>query len=86
MPTSWSRRSALPDAVAAEARPHGAPLGHDAPMTRRIASAALAAGLLIAPLAGCSQNQNQDNQNQNQNQNQNDQQQNQNQNDQQQNQ
>ena len=79
MPTSWSRRSARPDAVAAEARPHGAPLGHDAPMTRRLAAAALAAGLLITPLAGCSQNQNQ-------NQNQNDQQQNQNQNDQQQNQ
>ncbi|MGA0092032.1 MAG: hypothetical protein ACO3JT_06840, partial [Candidatus Nanopelagicales bacterium] len=62
-------------------------------MTRRIAAAALAAGLLITPLAGCSQNQNQNDQNQNQNQNdqnqnqnQNDQNQNQNQNDQQQNQ
>ena len=54
-------------------------MGHDAAMTRRIAAAALAAGLLITPLAGCSQNQNQ-------NQNQNDQNQNQNQNDQQQNQ
>jgi predicted histidine transporter YuiF (NhaC family) len=57
-------------------------MGHDAAMTRRIAAAALAAGLLITPLAGCSQNQNQNDQNQNQN----DQNQNQNQNDQQQNQ
>lgn len=43
----------------------------------RVAAAALSAGLILAPLAGCSQNQNQ-NQDQNQNQNQ-DQNQNQNQ-------
>ncbi len=54
-------------------------MGHDAAMTQRIAAALMAAGLIIAPLAGCSQNQNQ-------NQNQNDQNQNQNQNDQNQNQ
>ena len=55
-------------------------MGHDAAMTQRIAAALMAAGLIIAPLAGCSQNQNQNDQNQNQNQN--DQNQNQNQNDQ----